>query len=296
MDKKEIHLVVLPTGKIHISFSELSEFFSCSWKHYVHQILKIDKQIPSPSLIFGICTHSGGEKYLKTRILDVKSCVDDLRKMWLDAQNKTQKDLDIDDEKYKKYQEDFSNEELEKAVKQITSILNDIPKFLDETFPGWEYIEAEHLLYEDVEGTNNKFKGYIDGILSYKGKRNKKNYILLDWKTSNSGWRKEQKQDLMKRNQLVFYKHFWSIKNVDIQFKDIRCGFVILNRGAKSGKHCEFLPVSVGEVTEQRAVKLIKGMLYSMKKGLKVKNRYSCMWCEYFNTKHCKNSVHRVLG
>jgi hypothetical protein len=290
----KVHLSLLPTTKTHISFSELSEFFSCSWKHYLHQIKKIDLQVPSPSLMFGTCTHSGCEKYLRTRILDIQSCIDMLTKMWKEAQSKTRKELKITNEQYKKYVEDFSDKELQKALKQLASILNDIPKFLDDTFPGWEFIEAEHQLLEQIDEIDNNFKGFIDGVISYYVKK-KKYYLLLDWKTSNRGWTKYDRQDAMKRNQLIFYKHFYSKKHPEIKFKDIKCGFIILCRGNKPGKHCEFLPVSVGEVTEARAVKLARSMIKCMLKGTKIKNRLSCLWCEYFGTEHC-DSIHRQLG
>lgn len=290
----KVHLSMLPTQKTHISFSELSEFFSCSWKHYLHQIKKIDLQVPSPSLIFGTCTHSGCEKYLRTRILDIQSCIDMLNKLWKEAQSKSQKELKITNEQFKKYEEDFSDKELKKALKQIESILNDIPKFLDDNFPGWEFIEAEHQILDQIDDIENNFKGFIDGVISYIVK-GKKYYLLLDWKTSNHGWDKWARQDQMKRNQLIFYKHFYSKKHSEIKFKSIKCGFIILNRGSKSGKHCEFLPVSVGEVTEARAVKLARSMIKCLLKGTKIKNRYSCLWCEYYGTKHC-DSVHRQLG
>lgn len=190
-------------------------------------------------------------------------------------------------DKYKEH-EDFHNNK-EEYLRQAEEILAEVPSFLDESFPNWEYVDAEHQLFETLESSLGafKFKGFIDGIIRCDPKRGKKKITwLIDWKTSTIGWLKDKRQDPMLRNQLILYKNFW-VKKTGDQPKDVRCTFVILKRMAKKGKHCERFDVSVGDVSQDRAVGLTRDMLTSMNKGIKIKNRYSCKWCEYRETEHC---------
>jgi hypothetical protein len=109
---------------------------------------------------------------------------------------------------------------------------------------------------------------------------------LIDWKSSQRGWLRAKKQDKMTAAQLVLYKSFWSQKH-KIDLKSIRCAFVILKKSAKVGNHCELFPISVGEVTIKRNLKIIENMLASVKKGIALKNKNSCIYCDYKNTEHC---------
>jgi hypothetical protein len=166
------------------------------------------------------------------------------------------------------------------------SILPDVPKWLDEQFPGWEFIDAEHALYEPLDGFPHAFKGYIDLIIKAPGARGKPVYWLLDWKTTSWGWSMYKKNDELIRAQLILYKNFWS-KKTNTDPKDIRCGFILLKRTAKPGSHCELVTASVGEVTTGRSLKVINSMVSSVKKGIAIKNRDSCMFCKFYNTPHC---------
>ena len=72
-----------------------------------------------------------------------------------------------------------------------------------------------------------------------------------------------------------------------VPLKDIRCGFILLKRGAKPGKVCELVKVSVGPKTLERAVKIMNSMIKMVKKGFNLKNRNSCNYCPYKDTEHC---------
>jgi hypothetical protein len=91
----------------------------------------------------------------------------------------------------------------------------------------------------------------------------------------------------MVKAQLALYKNYWCQKNPQVQMKDVRCGFVLLKKSAKPGDHCELFSVSLGEVPIQRSLKVVSNMLSAVKKGIAIKNRDSCTWCEYKNTEHC---------
>lgn len=261
----------LPTGKPHVSFSEVKLWKDCSYRHNLVHIKKIDVFQPSPVLDFGTAVHAACEHYLLTRELKPEIAIDHLKKSWETHLGKP----------------GFDEVALQNAINEATSILIEVPGFLDENFPEWSIVDAEHYLYEAVEGHPHAFKGFIDGVIKSKGKRGEDLYWIIDWKTSARGWFREQRQDETKKYQLALYKNFWSKKNPNIPFKDVRCAFVILKKQAKLGEHCELFTVSLGEVPIQKSLKVVNNMLTSVKRGIAIKNRDSCTWCEFKGTPHC---------
>jgi len=67
----------------------------------------------------------------------------------------------------------------------------------------------------------------------------------------------------------------------------VKCGFVLLKKTGKAGQHCELFSVPIGDVPIKKSLKVIGNMLTSVKKGVSLKNRESCTYCEYKNTEHC---------
>ena len=91
----------------------------------------------------------------------------------------------------------------------------------------------------------------------------------------------------MVKAQLALYKNYWHQKNQHVSLKDIRCGFALLKKTAKAGEHCELFSVSLGEVPIKKTLKIVGNMITSVKRGVTIKNRDSCTWCEFKNTQHC---------
>ena len=261
---------LLPTGKPHVSFSEMRDWQDCSYRHKLKHVMKIDKFKPGPLMDFGTAVHAACEDYLQTRVMKSEIAADMIRTVW---------------EKHKAHQ-GFEAGTIPRYVKEAEDILADVPAWLEETFPGWTFMDAEHELYEAIEGKPHAFKGFIDGIIRCKGPRGKDLVWLLDWKTTGWGWKSEKKSDPMVTAQLVLYKNFWSSKT-GTDPKDVRCGFILLKRSAKPGKHCELVSTSVGEVTTGKSLKVINNMVTSIKKGIALKNRNSCTFCDYYGTEYC---------
>lgn len=261
----------LPTGKPHISFSEVKLWKECSYRHNLVHIKKVDLSKPSPVLDFGTAVHAACEQYLLKREMSPEIAFVAIDAAW------------------KKYEgvAEFTQESLRKAKIDAGLILAEVPAFLDKEFPSWEVVDAEHQLYEPVENHPHAFKGFIDGVIKAKGKRGETIYWILDWKTSARGWFREKRSDDMVKSQLALYKNYWCQKNPHVPFKDVRCGFVILKKAAKPGDHCELFSVPLGEVPIKRSLKVVSNMLSAVKKGIAIKNRDSCTWCEYKNTEHC---------
>lgn len=261
----------LPTGKPHISFSEMRDWSACSYRHKLKYIEKIDLSKPSPVLHFGTAVHAACEEFLKTKIVKHEIALELLDKAWQENSGN----------------DSFTQKLLDASKSDAISILNEIPEFMNATFPDWECVDAEHQLYERLEKYNDHaFKGFIDGVIKCKGKRDKSVYWLIDWKTTSWGWSIEKKSEEMTRNQLILYKNFWAKKH-NVDPKDIRCAFVLLKKVAKPGQRCELVTVSVGDVTTGRSLKVINNMMSSIKRGVAIKRRTSCEYCEYKDTKYC---------
>jgi hypothetical protein len=269
MNKNSFEL--LPTGKPHVSYSEVKSWAECSYRHQLQHVKKIDLFKPSIHLDFGTAIHAACESFLKTRVMDSSITLRMLDDAW----------------KKNEGAEGFDEKSLVKAKNESLAILAEVPNFMDTEFPEWEFIAAEEQLYESINPHPHAFKGFIDGVIKCKGKRGEDLVWVLDWKSSSRGWLRQKRQDKLTAAQLVLYKSFWSQKH-NINLKEIRCAFVILKKQAKQGKHCELFAISVGDVTIKRNLKMVTDMVTSVKKGIALKNRNSCLYCDYHNTEHCK--------
>ncbi len=272
---------VFPTGKPHISFSEIKAWKECPWRHKLMYVDKVDKFEPSPYLDFGTAVHEGCESILETGSYDGEKLTLDIKNAW--------KKYGFDDPDWVDRQPGwYKYAPVEEWCQWAENMWHDVPGFLDETFPGWECFKAEERLYESIESKNVKFKGFIDGVIKVPKKRGEGyNYWIIDWKTAQSyGWRREKKQSILMTAQLILYKRFWSKKH-NIPLKDIRCGFILLKRGAKPGKICELVTVSVGPKSLERASKIMRNMINSVENRIFLKNRESCRYCQYKDTEYC---------
>lgn len=266
--------LILPNGKKHISFSEMSEWMKCPHRHKLLYIDGLGKDEYSIHLVFGTAVHAACENFINTGVMDVDIAL----KILNEGMKEPPKQAEI-------------------ARNWAKGICADVPDFFNTTFPGWKKFDAEELLMEEVfhdeekdEKTKfGKFKGFIDAIVEAKtlnATRKKDVTWILDWKTCGWGWRADQKRDYMKRLQLSLYKTFWAKKH-NVDPKSIRCGFILLKKTAKPGQHCELVQVSVGDKTMLNAEKNVKHMLRSLNKKMTIKNRNSCQYCEFKNTEFC---------
>ena len=272
---------ILPTGKSHVSFSEVKCWKECSWRHKLMHVDKIDVFEPSPYLDFGTAVHEGCETLLENNSVNREKLLKDITDAW--------EKHGFDDEEWVKKQPGwYKYHPVDVWCDWANNMWNDVPSFLDETFPEWQTVKAEEELYEPIEGSDVKFKGFIDAVIKVPKKRGQGvEYWILDWKTAQSyGWRRQKKQDILMTAQLILYKHFWSKKH-QVPLKDIRCGFILLKRGGKHGKVCELVKVSAGPKSLERAVKIMNSMIKMVKKGFNLKNRNSCTYCPYKDTSHC---------
>ena len=279
LSKNQVPL--LPTGKSHVSFSEIKCWKECSFRHKLMHVDKIDVFEPSPYLDFGTAVHEGCETLLETKHVDREKLIKDIEDAW--------EKNGFDDPNWVEKQPGwYKYKPVKTWVEWANNMWSDVLPFLDEEFEGWEVVKAEEELYEPIEGTDVKFKGFIDAIIKVPKTRGQGyNYWIIDWKTAQSyGWKREKKQDILMTSQLMLYKHFWSIKH-NIPLKDIRCGFILLKRGAKPGKVCELVKVSAGPKSIDKSLKIMRSMIKMVTKQFNLKNRNACTYCPYSGTPHC---------
>jgi hypothetical protein len=275
-------MTLFPTGKPHISFSELFAWKECPYRHKLLHIDKLGSFDPSPFLGFGTGVHASCENYIETKSLDKSYAMKEIDEYW--DENQEGDNEYIESNGWCKYDPDRD------AWKKMASdILDDVPRFLDETFLEWKGVEAEEQLYESIQNDDMSFKGFIDAVIICKNKRGQNRIWLLDWKTAGWGWRKEKKQDFNYQMQLLLYKHFWAEKH-NIDPKEVKTGFILLKRDGKNGKRCELVEVAGSPKKTDEAVKIVRSMLNAVRRGFFPKNFSACRWCEFKGTDLCTGS------
>ncbi|NBO23215.1 hypothetical protein EBU94_07760, partial [bacterium] len=143
--------------------------------------------------------------------------------------------------------------------------------------------------YEPIGDSQYSFKGFVDGIISVKHK--KKDIIwIIDWKSANArGWTSEKRRDFTVQAQLALYK-FYLMQKLTLDAKEVKCSFILLKKGAKPGKICERIDVSAGPKTLEKSQKFISNAISGMNSKIILKNKLSCKFCQFKNTKHCPGS------
>jgi hypothetical protein len=285
---------VLPTGKYHISYSELIDWVECSFRHKLKHIDKLGDDGATIHTIFGSILHDAMEYYTLTgKIKSSQECIAEFQKQ-------------IGEIMFSKRA--ASKEDAEEFMSAFAGLLEQTPKFLDERFPGWKLIAAEDYLFEPIKGQKNKrFKGFIDLVIKTPKRKTVKRkstrlsslkgvdeavdgeweYHIIDYKTTNWGWQAAQKNSVDKQMQLVLYKYFWCEK-MKIPLDEVKTSFLLLKRTAmKDGSRIELVTVDVEEKDVSNAIQVLNTALNQIQKRRVVKNKMSCRFCQWSNTVQC---------
>ena len=278
---------MFPTQKPHVSYSEVRTWRECPYRHKLAYIDKIEVDDPSQYLDYGITLHDHLENYLKTKEINIGKLKTDLENAWNEKGYDTSEYIQRLTESAKaRGEKPRILEPLEDWLLWAETSMSAIPKFMDENFPNWKTISAEHQLYETIPADSVKFKGFIDAVIECDYRKTKRKIWILDWKTAPAyGWHSRKKQDFLVQAQIALYKKFWREK-FKHECSEVGAGFVLLKRGAKKNP-IDVFKVSVGPKTEEKADKLLRSMLKSVRSGLYLKNRNSCKYCPFYNTEHC---------
>lgn len=280
--------MLLPTGKSHVSFSEVKMWKECPWRHKLIHIDKINIQEANQHLFYGTVVHNCVEKFLKTKEIDVDSSIEELEKVWNENSFDSDEFIVKQQQRAKRDGWNYVHSPLAEWQQSLKNCMMALPHFMDENFGSWKTIDAEHALMESINGIEDvSFKGFIDAIILSKMPDGKKKVWILDWKTASPrGWAPEKQRDFLMQAQLMLYKSFWSSK-MQLASKDVGLGFVLLKKNTKVEKCIQFIKISAGPDSMEKAQKLVRSAISGMSSGIKIKNRESCKFCEFRGTEHC---------
>ncbi len=252
----------------YISFSEMSLYKTCSMKHKYVYVEEAEK-IGSIHTAFGSAIHEACELALKEN----KDPMEKLE-VFQEVFNKEVEQL------RKQNVELFDSEVLEFAS-QADKILPHVLPAINSYFPGWELIEAEKELYEEIPDCSRKFKGFVDLIIKTPDGM----YHVMDYKTCSWGWDEKKKSDTMKNYQLALYKQFVS-QSMNIPLDNINVYFILLKRTATKNI-VEIVPRVCGKTKVNNAVDMLRDTVEKIEIGIHMKNFNSCTMgsykCEYYN-------------
>ena len=251
----------------YVSYSELKIWNECSYRHKLAYIEQKDHFTSNEFTTFGTAVHTACEKIVLDENLNAS-------KIFNISFNKGIESLEI------------KNPDLIEQMKlQAETIMPKVLPALLGKFEDYSVVAVEEELFEDIEFENNKyqkkFKGYIDLVL----KTSDGKYHIIDWKTCSWGWDARKKSDKMMAYQLVLYKNFYSQKH-GIPMENIETHFALLKRTAKKD-NVEFVPVSSGPTRVKNALGFVEKAMKNIDKGFSIKNRLSCKYCPFYNTKDC---------
>jgi hypothetical protein len=267
----------LPTGKNHVSYSEMADHMRCSWRHKLKHVNKINLDPGGIEMIIGTIFH----ECVELRVRNASP----IRSFLIDLTNKKLQEI--------KDQEAKNNFNVQKCVDRALEMSLEAIPWLDTQFPGWKLLQSEEDLYEKIiiDGIKHEdvsFKGFIDLVIEVPAKKGKTITWIIDWKTAARPWDRRKLMDPKVTYQLSLYKNFWALKH-GRSHEDIRCGYAIALKSAKPGKVFNFIPVSVGPVISKRTLTVLNNFVGSVKRGMAIKNKSeeNCKWCEYKKTEWC---------
>lgn len=283
-DNKSEVLPLLRNNKPHVSYSEVSAWKSCSFRHKLIYIDGMTTDEKSPHLSYGTIIHDAVESFLKSSPKTIEEIQESIRHSWTENgfdsdEFKSRQSLRAQAQGWK-----YNHEPVGMWLESAKVCMESLPVFLETTFPGWKSVAAEHYLYENIEGVEfGKFKGFIDSIIELPNGK----HVILDWKTAGPrGWSQDKRRDFLTQAQLILYKHYW-MKITGKSSREVKTAFVLLKKNTKAKSAVEIVEISSGPKVTADATKMVESMVKLMQRGLAVKNRLSCKYCEFLGTQHC---------
>ena len=247
-------------GQKNISYSQISMFHRCphSWKLNYKDKLQVYKDSIHTS--FGTSFHEVIQEYYERFYNDSVKAAEELDVEEL-LKTEMKKNYAIGKERNGEH---FSTAvELQEFYEDGVNILREWKKkkggFIQKR--GWHLagIEIPLMMTPEEEYENTLFKGFIDAVLYHE---ETETFKIVDFKTSTRGWNKNTRKDVMKQNQLILYKEFFS-RQFNIPKENIDVAFVILKRKIyensdfPQSRISEFRPAS-GPIKTKKAVAVVR--------------------------------------
>lgn len=289
------------TNQKSISYSQTLSYNTCPHQWSLKYVQGLQEYKPSIHTVFGTAIHEVLQEWLKELY---EGTVKKSNEMNFEAMLRD-KLMSVYASEKDKYGKHFStSEELSEFYNDGIEILEYVRKKRS-TYFSTKYcrlVGVEIPLIHKI-AENIFFKGYIDIVL-YDEQDDK--YIILDIKTSTSGWNQYAKKDDKKLAQLLLYKEFLSKQfNIDVEKVDVK--YFIVKRKipadpeypAMGRRIQEFIPPS-GKIKRGQATTALTKFIndafdsqgkYIDKEYEKKPSKANCMFCEYKGTIHCHAGV-----
>jgi hypothetical protein len=286
------------TTQKSISYSQTLAYNTCPHQWALKYVKGLQEYKPSIHTVFGTAFHEVLQEWLTVLY---EETVKKAMEMDLEALLLSKMQTIYSSEK-QKYGEHFSSSE------QLSEFLQDgieILKYIKQKRASWFSNKYTKLVGVEIPltysiGENVFFKGYIDIVL-YDQQDDK--YIILDIKTSTSGWNEYAKKDDKKLAQLLLYKEFLAKQfSIDVDKVDVK--YFIVKRKvpadpeypAMGRRVQEFAPPS-GRIKRGQATTALTTFIQDAfdNEGRYIDKQYehkpsksNCMFCEFKATQHCE--------
>ena len=253
----------------HISFSEMKIWNECSYRHKLEYLDGLRSFMGNEYTAFGTAVHRYCEQELLREVKDPNKLFTDefvkgLEKLIVDGVELDQK---------------LINQMEPQGAGILPEVLPGINDYFED---GFEVLQTEESLYENMEGTDYKFKGFIDLVVKTPDGK----IHIIDWKTCSWGWNRQRRSEPMTTYQLTLYKNFYAKKH-GIDPSKIETHFALLKRTAKKGSKVEIFRVTSGPRKTSSAMALLNRAIQNIENKTSIKNRLSCKYCAFYKTEHC---------
>ena len=271
-----------------ISYSQYTLMKQCKRRYELAYLKKIILYMPNEHTFFGTAIHEAIQSHMKNNNVEIYQEFTNSLLSIIDKYITKTKKTDI-----------ISEETFIKLLDDGKRILSEYEKRVDELYSD-EYTligietELDYPLSDNIDDIH--FFGLIDVVLFNEVT---KKYLIIDIKTSTSGWSSDDVKE--KRIQLLLYKWYFSLQ-FNIPLDDIETEYLILKRNKPNisyGQKSDNLIRKVS-VPSKRTIKpeidKFKETVFKFydKKGkplnVKFENNISpdCIWCPYAGSKLCR--------
>jgi len=288
-----------PVDVKRVSYSQFSTYSTCRHQYQLKYIEKLGTSSGNIHTVFGSSLHSVLQSYL-TKMFEVTKVAANK----LDLEGMLMEEMKINFSKEKEAQSDsftISKEEMMEFYSDGCLIIDwfrkNISKFYSKKYHKLIGIELP-LNVEIRKGLH--FIGYIDVILKDEFENK---IVIVDLKTSTKGWSKWQKEDPIKKSQLLLYKKFYSeIHNVPIENIDVE--YHILKRKLYESTEytipriSKFIPPN-GKISVNKAYTMFQSFIddvfdengnYKNVQFSKTVGKH-CEWCEFLTAGICDGKI-----
>jgi hypothetical protein len=251
-----------------ISFTKYSMYQSCPWSYKLVYIDKVGIRKKNLHLSFGSAIHESAEKKVLNESINEVEVFSKRYDSEIDGYSENER-KDITPGEIA----DFRHQGIELAPLIVPAVK---ARF------GNKIIGVEKEILAPIEGQNLLFEGFADLILDNAGR-----IVIIDYKTATKIWGAEKRSDKTLKDQLCFYKHFWSVQN-KIDESLIDSCFIILAREAKEKERIEVIQEDISAEDVKNSLIRLNFVIKNINKKLFYKSWEGCKFCQFNHTKHCR--------